>query len=275
MKAGSVGSTPNGVTIEKKNPSHPLHMLLREVGNTVFVVNTTVVGLDAVENDHPKPESLDISWEPNDRKIAARKARKFLLESTLVRVSEAINQFVIALSRLPRFSDVRKNWNSRTSAAEKLSAIAAAALKDDDYLIPAVVLLIHWRNRIVHTNSNATLKHDERSILLNAEDTIVERYKGLKISELLRHFGDQRLTLKDASSLIAMTINLARKIDATIQEDLGKEDLDSWLEYYGIFPILKKIKSETKPEKLPTSICHLFKTKAPKLLASYTKHYGK
>lgn len=273
MKAGGAGSIPDGANSDKSVHSQALNCLLRDIGKAVFVLNTTVVGLDAVEKKHQKPETLDISWEPRDHKIAARKARKFIVESVLIRVSEAICQFATALSKLARFEDTRAKWDGDTSKPEKISTIASTVIDKDDYLIPAVVLLVHWRNRIVHVNSSAKLKPHEKQILIKNASKIAERYRGLNISCLLYHFDKQRPTLKDVSSLIAMTINLARKIDASMQQNLTKDELDAWLEHYRIWPMLEKIKAETAPNKCTASVRRLFQSKAPRLLDSYLAHY--
>ena len=276
MKAGGAGSIPDGVNSDRSVHSQALHCLLRDIGEAVFALNTTVVGLDAVEKKHQKPKTLDISWKPRDHKIAARKARKFIVESVLIRVSEAIYQFATALSKLARFEDTRAKWESKTSKSEKISTIASTVIDEDDYLIPAVVLLVHWRNRIVHVNSSAKLKPPEKQILIKNACTIAERYRGLNVSCLLNHFDNQRPTLKDVSSLIAMTINLARKIDAATQpqQNLTKDELDAWLEHYRILPMLEKIKAETAPNKYTASVRRLFQSKAPLLLDSYLAHYG-
>lgn len=273
MKAGSAGSTPDGVRSEEIVHSEALHVLLRDIGEAVFALNTAVVGLDAVEKGHKKPETLDISWQPRDRKIAARTSRKFIVESVMIHASEAIHQFTLALSKLSRFEPARAQWKGNTSTSEKISTICAAVLDRDDYLVPAVVLLVHWRNRIVHASSNAKLKHHERQALLKNRAIICDRYKGLDISELLRHFEAQRPTLKDASSLIAMTINLARKMDHAMQQNLSKEELDAWLDHYRIWPMLKKVKAETAPGKYRESVCRLFRSQAPYLLDAYRDHY--
>ena len=274
MKAGSAGSNPDGVTLEeKKIHSQPFQILLRDIGEAVFTLNTAVVGLDAVERGHPKPATLNISWEPKDRKIAARKSRKFILESVMVRVSEVINQFVSSLSKLPKFKDEKKEGGNDTSMPEKIAMIATCVLEKDDYLIPGVVLLVHWRNRIVHPNSSAELKPQQRKILLSNKDIIAERYRGLDISKLLDDFKDQRPTLKDISSLISMTINLARKIDRTMQQNITKDELDAWLDHYQMLPMLKKIKAETSPHKYRASVCRLFMSRTPYLLDAYIVHY--
>ena len=267
MKAGSAGSNPDDVKLE------PVKRLVRDIGTAVFVLNTTVVGLDAVENGHKKPETLNISWEPHNLKIAARKSRIFILESVLIRVSEVIKEFAHALSKLPRFEAAQKALKPNASSAEKVSAVATSLLGKNDYLIPAVVLVVHWRNRIVHPASNAELMHSQKHVLTRNEEIIAERYRGLSVSKLLEDFDNRRPTLKDVSSLVAMTINFARKTDRAMQGNLNKDELDAWLHHYGLFPMLEKVTAETSPAKRRASVCRLIDSQAPLLLDAYLCHY--
>lgn len=257
--------------MDRRLVSQPLKQLLDDVGQAVFALNTAVVGLDAVESGHEKPKSLNVSWAPRDRRTAARKSRKFILESVLVRVTGAMYEYALALSKLPAFRDVSNLQNN--GRAKMVSAIAKKSLPEDKYLIAGVVLLMHWRNRIVHRRSTAKLDPDDREALLGCDKIIAGRYRGLDIHALLRHFEEQRPTLKDASSLISMSINLARKIDSTIQHDLEKEELDAWLHHYQLIVPIERIKAATPPEKQQASIRRLIRTRAPKLLDAYLDHY--
>ena len=237
------------------------------------MLNTAVVGLAAVEKGYNKPDTLNVSWQPRDRRIAARESRKFILESVLVRVAEVINEFVLALSKLPRFEASRNAWERGASSSEKISAVATSLLQKNDYLIPGVVLVVHWRNRIVHSDSNAKLLHNQKQVLTRNKETIAELYRGLSVSKLLGDFDNQRPTLKDVSSLIAMTIKFARKIDRAMQGNLNKDELDAWLNHYGLVPMLEKVKAETSPEKRRASVCRLINSRAPLLLDAYLSHY--
>ena len=93
------------------------------------------------------------------------------------------------------------------------------------------------------------------------------------MSKLLEDFDNQRPTLKDVSSLIAMSINFARKIDHAMQGNLNKDELDAWLNHYGLVPMLEKVKAETPPEKRKASVCRLIRSEAPLLLDAYLSHY--
>ncbi len=275
MKAGRAGSIPDGVTTMTANPiSQPLTNLLNEIGEAVANLNTLVVGLDAVEKGHEKPESLDVSWNPADRRSAARKSRKFVLEAVLVRVAEAIGEYVTALSKLPRFNAVRSKWDGDTSSSDRVTDVFEDCLKDS-FLVPATVLLVHWRNRIVHRKSKAKLNNNHKRLLQAHDQEIHERYKNLSVDCLLCHFEEGRPTLKDISSLTSMTIRAAREADKLIQTDLDKDDLDAWLSYYDLVPILHRVRAETAPGKLDAAVRRVFRANAPLLLDSYISHYLK
>jgi hypothetical protein len=271
MKAGSAGSTPDGATKTRDPISHPFSVLLNDVGDAVSSLNTLVVGLDAVEKGHKKPDALDISWNPSDRIIAARKSRKFVLEAIIVRVSEGLLEFINALGKLPRLKAVSSKWDVNTKNAIKVNDVFTAFL-GDNYLVPAAVLVVHWRNRIVHRGSNAKLKQNQKQALQSHETEIAENYKGLSVDCLLCHFEEKRPTLKDVSSLIAICINLGRHIDKTLHMNLSKPDLDAWLEHYGLTPMINRVKAETKPEKRDASIRRIFQAQAPLLFEPYIKY---
>lgn len=274
MKAGNAGSNPDGVATAMIAQSFPLETLLEEIGSAVFSLNTTVVGLDAVENGYEKPESLDISWNPGDRRAAARKTRKFMIESVLIHVSEAVNQYVMALSKLPRFANFRERWvRSQTSAAMRFQELGAELLGKDEYLIAAATLLIHWRNRVVHESSRAKLLPEQKSLLRKNEEEIAQNYKSLSVDCLLCHFEEARPTLKDVSTLISMAINLAKRMDSRVHRRLDRADLQAWLDHYGLSPILEKVKAETKPDKMQSSIRRVFLSHGPELLPHYERLY--
>jgi hypothetical protein len=271
IKAGRAGSSPDGITTDW--PSQPLSVLMAEIGEAIACLNTVVVGLDAVEKGYEKPEALDISWSPHDKRAASRKARKFIVESILVRVFEAIYQHSVVISRLPRFRETVAKWNGDTTKAAKVYDTYKTVV-GDTYLVSSAVLVAHWRNRIVHPGSNARLQSKQKSVLRDNESEIFQKYKGLNVDCLLCHFEEGRPTLKDISSLIAMAINLAREVDRHISSNLSKEDFDAWYEYFGLREAIEKVKAETKPQKLNDSIGRVFKTRAPTLLSGYEKYYA-
>lgn len=274
MKVGKAGSIPDGVAQSQNPASLALHALKKEIGKAVFNLNTMVVGLDAVETGYKKPASLDISWSPVDRVVAARQSRRFLVEAVLVRVSESLKEYFNALSKLPKFQGFQVGWEaSKTSAADRIKQISVDVVGDSDYLVPAAMLVIHWRNRIVHSaTSEAKLRHQEKVLLQTNEALILERYRGLEVDRLLSHFSENHPTLKDVSSLIAMCINLANKIDKTVYNCTQKDDVLAWLDHYKILPLIEKVRRETKVDKVKQSLEHLLSSKAPQLKNAYFQY---
>ncbi|WP_297776875.1 hypothetical protein [uncultured Roseovarius sp.] len=278
MKAGSAGSIPDGVT-KVPQASQPLRYFLHDVGDAVASLNTTVVGLDAVENGYAKPDSLNISWNPIDQKAAARKARRFVLEAVLVRVSEALSQYIGAISKLPRFENLRESWAKdaknkiKISDAKKLSDLAKEIIQSDCFLAVGGCLLVHWRNRAVHRDSQAKLTGPQAKILIRHSALIDKEFASLSVDRLLRDFEEGKPTLKDITSLVAMTIRLSRKLDAKIN-DTSKADLLALLEHYGLDKKIEKLKLETSPQRQTASIIRFLETTAPGLAEPFVKFHG-
>lgn len=270
-----MGSSPNGSTNPSASdgPSQPLKDLLASVGEAVANLNTAVVGLDAVERGHEKPETLNISWNPRDRIAAARKSRRFVVEAVLVRVAEAVSDFVVVSARLPRFRSVRINWDSKTSRAEKLADVVTTALGPDDYLIAGSVLLIHWRNRAVHLLSQASLTSEQEKNLRAASDEIASSFGGLSVDRLLQDFRDGQPTLKDISSLVAMSIKMARAVDKATSP-MSVADLDVLLEHYDLKARIVEIEAQTTPKKRHASVVRMLQSNAPGLVNAYSRFHG-
>lgn len=268
LKAGSAGSSPDGAA----NPGalQPLRDFLVTVGEAVANLNTTVVGLDAVERGHEKPETLSISWNPHDRVTAARKARRFVVEAVLVRVAEALSEFISATAQLPRFRPLRTRWNNNTSLAEKLADVATTVLGDQNSLAAGAALLIHWRNRVVHPRSRASLTPRQIQTLQDASEEIEEEFAGLSVARLLSDFEAGTPTLKDISSLIAMSIKMARRTSEKVDIS-SEEDLDALLEYYGLKSRIAGLVAQTTPAKRDASVLRLLQSAVPGLAEPYRR----
>lgn len=268
-----MGSNPNGAAthLAASAPLQPLRDLLVSVGEAVANLNTVIVGLDAIENGYNKPEALNISWNPSCRITAARKSRRFAVEAVLVRVTEALCEFVLATAQLPRFDGVRRSW-TEGSRAEQLADLATNVLESESYLTAGAVLLVHWRNRVVHVRSRASLTPQQKRCLQNSAAEIEARYAGLSVARLLADFDADLPTLKDISSLISMAIRLAREIDKAANR-LSRDDLSALLTYYGLTARIDQIVAQTTPAKQQDSIVRLLQSTAPGLVSAYREHH--
>lgn len=263
-----MGSNPGGGTASKSPISAALNQLLDDIGKASFYLNTIVVGLDAVEHGHKKPAALRIQWDPADPKSAARMARHFAVEAFMVRASEALSSFIKAYVALPRFASIKSKWNNDTGLADKVDALGSELLGSNNYLVSGSIVLVLWRNRIVHNGSFSLPPKHIRTLQAEAQK-IHDAYRNLDVSKLLEHARNGRPTLKDASCLIAMTINLARAMDERVCESFGKGDVVAWIAHFGLEQAIKKVARETSQERIADSIRRLLKSSAPRLEAEF------
>jgi hypothetical protein len=241
---------------------------LAVVGEAVANLNTAVVGLDAVERGHEKPPSLNVSWNPQDRVAAARKARRFVVEAVLVSVAEALSEFVTVNSKLPRYAKSVDRESDKRSRADKLTDLTVAVLNAEDYLAVGAALLIHWRNRVVHPHSRAVLTPKQDKLLRLAGAEIENKFSSLSVERLLKDFETGKPTLKDVSTLIAMSIRWARSINASVNV-LSAVDLAILFEHYGLDDRILQIEAQTTPEKRYSSVVRMLQTQAPGLVQAY------
>lgn len=285
----SIGTIRAQIVTETVKPTstfgtQALADFLEVIGNCVADLNTIAVGLAAIGEEHVKPQGLNINWAPKDPLVAARKARKAALHAAMVVTAEALAQYIRAITNLPRFKALTSEWNARKpkpSLSEKFSELAklllvplspaAPSQPDTGFRICCVSLLIHWRNRHVHTDSTAELTHQEKQLVRAQEEDIRNAYAGLEIDRLFADFQTNRPTLKEATTLIAMTIQVVRAMDVAVYACDDLEDLQAWFDHYKLKERIDKIRRETKPEKQHDSILRMLQTHAPYLKPWYEK----
>jgi len=278
MKAGRTGSTPGDVTKIQSLESDALRILRNDIGNASFSLNTVVVGLDAVEKGHKKPNTINVTWAPKNRADAARRARRFTVEAFIVRAAEALKSYRYTISRLPQFKDLRDKWEytegvDKVGAAGKLEELCERIIDKGNYLVVAGKLLIVWRNKISHVE-DLTFDECDVDILRRNAKEISDNYSSLNVDRLLSNLETGKPTLKDVSSLISMTINLAKKIDTSVYDSIKKEDVLSLVDYYGLVEIIRSIKQDTPLPKIENSIKRAFMSRAPRLYSHFLKFYA-
>ena len=246
-----------------------LRQFLREVGKIVHHLNSIAVGLSAVEQGlATKPAGLDISWHPADPVASGRQARSFALRSTIVMVSELLGEYIAQLARFPSCKDLV--LPPKGERDQKLEAVKDffSILEVELFLGP--LLLVHWRNRIIHRKSNAGLTNAQRDQLISCKEVLCRSYKNLDPSLLLSHFDSNSPTLKDTSSLVAMTINFTKSADGCVKEPSSKEEVVEWITLLGIGDQLDRVKrissSKGKPE---IGLRSFLDTHCPNLTAPY------
>jgi len=215
--------------------SFGLKEFLSRIGSPIHDLNTICVGLDGVERGVcKKTDDLTITWSSKDIPASARKARTFAIKATIVFIVEALLQYFNYLEKHPAVQKKIKNALAEDEAAKKVEYLSKEINVTKQYWGSGVLLLIHWRNRIVHSKSNAHLNPVQEKILIDNSKEIYDKHAAIDITRTLKDFYDGEITLKDISTLISMTIRFVRDTDEQIQCDSDSIDvLHYWIRYLG------------------------------------------
>ena len=211
-----------------------LKNFLKSIGRPIHSLNTICVGLSGVEQGLcKKPEKLTIAWEPKDLTTSARMARLFAIESSLVFVEESLLQYLRYIISHPATPQDIKNLDDKNfTSAEKLEKLSEIVKPEKIYWTSITLLLIHWRNRIIHHHSKAKLSKKHIKILEENKKTIKAEHANIDIEKTINNFENKKITLKDISTIISVTIKYVRQIDEYLQvESDSKENVEFWIKY--------------------------------------------
>jgi hypothetical protein len=132
------------------------------------------------------------------------------------------------------------------------------------------LLVLHWRNRIIHRGSNAKLTKEQAATFCECAPILARDYKNLNPRTTLQNFADKTPSLKDVSSLIAMTINSVKYIDALIPAPTSTEDVLHWITELGLSEELDRaVRVAAVNENPMRGVENFLKTNCPELLESY------
>lgn len=242
---------------------------INAVGKTVHHLNTIAVGLAGVESeDCSKPSGLDISWNPADTRSSSRDARLFSLKATIVFVAEELCAYNALIIGSPNIGEVK--LSKKPDRGDKHLSLAVHLNIEDAPLYLGSLLLIHWRNRIIHKKSKASLTASQILTLQKASDKIKEKYKNLCVLKLIDDFERGLPTLKDVSSLISMTINYVHQVEKLVPEPQSKEDFENWLKHIDLFDSYERAQRVAASKPNPKGAMDSYiNTNCPELRGAY------
>lgn len=130
------------------------------------------------------------------------------------------------------------------SSADRIRALNEFYQFDETYWIPCIVMLIKWRNKIVHRKSKTELNREENLLLKANKEILNQNHANIDIEKTIYHFNNNDITLKDATTLIAVSIRFARFIDEQIFKSVNKiEIVEAYVERNKIIDIYNAILS--------------------------------
>lgn len=247
-----------------------LQTFLDQVGKVVHHLNTIAVGLSAVETGvAKKPHGLDVSWSPQNLAASARQARAFVLQATIISVAEEIGAYVLAVSKHP---GVMLDLATREERSEKLLAIKERFCLEENELYLGPLLTIHWRNRIIHRASNAGLTKREREKFIGMEQYLRTEYKNLDPQRTLEDFAENKPSLKDVSSLVAMSIRFAKRLSELMPSPSSAEEVKEWIARLSLESDLDRVRRVGAAKgKEQQSVRIFLMTRCPCLVEPYFK----
>lgn len=213
--------------------SKHLKKLLNEIGSSVHNINTIAVSLSNLSPGTQVADSLNIRWKPVDVTKSAICARRFAVRSAIVFCAEALFEYLSNLSGDPLWIALGngKNFHEELAAndskAKRFSEFCKGISGIDREWAILVELLCHWRNRIVHAQSKASISAKDRQILESKAKEINENFYHFDVFKAFNDFEADRVTLKEATTLITFVIKCCRKIDEYYISKLKVLDLPS------------------------------------------------
>lgn len=204
--------------------SEGLKQFLSVVGDAVHSVNTICVGLAAVSDGNAvRPSNLNIGWKTSNPEVSAAKARVFALRSSLVFVEEALLKYFDFLKVCTTENTKLLRALQTEGAVERVVETSKFLTQAEPYWWPIVVLLVRWRNKVVHNSRNELSVHQKNLLLSNSEN-LKNNHAGIDISTTLNNFETGQITLKDFTTLISITIRYVRALDEQLEPSIQTLD---------------------------------------------------
>lgn len=249
-----------------------LKKFLNNVGNSINALNTTCIGISGVSSGKiEKPDSLHISWDPKDCKLVCDTSKIYIIKSAYVFLAEATIEYFDSIKYIYLLNQTEFNEFNNSSKAKKILIISekinfdlfdydnieiSNKIRTKDEIKLRVILaqlLIHYRNKIIHSDSKADLSLENREYLLSQKVFLQKNHCGLKPEDLLQHFDEGKCTLKDVSSIASNIVILVRIIDYIFQKNITCENLDKLIKNTEIETNVQKIlksKKDLREKKL-------------------------
>jgi hypothetical protein len=211
---------------EKRMESEGLKQFLKIVGEAVYNLNTICVGLEGVSSGSvTKPKTLTITWSTSDPSRTALSARRFAIRSSLIFVEQALSNYIDFISTCANQTQKVKAACAETGTAPRITELSKNISEKEEYWLPFVILLIRWRNIVVH-DSKSNFSSIHRNSILNNSAIIKKRHAAIDVDKTLRNYDDEKITLKDFSTMMAITIRFVRHIDSKLEPSVA--DFDSF-----------------------------------------------
>ena len=211
------------------NETKYLRSVLDEIGYSVHNLNTIAVALSNLPSDSFVDPALNIKWKPKSVSTSSIAARRFAVRSSIVFAAETLFEYMNCISEDVIWKELNNGLNFNValtvhdSKAKRFSEFCKFIPNIDKEWYLLVELLCHWRNRIVHTStSKAQLSSSDRQFLESKSTNLYKHFHHFDVNKALRDYEADKVTLKEATTLITFLIKCCRKIDEHFINSISK-----------------------------------------------------
>lgn len=201
------------------------------LGPSVHNLNTICIGLEQIVNkNYTQPKELSIRWATPDPINDAKRARRYAINLFLVAAVDAIENYIYSIASFEHL--ISKTVQTKISNADGLREKIQELFEDTKsnsnikpYWVPAIKLLVAWRNILVHkSTAKPVISLHDKKILTNAKQEINKLHANINIEDTIFHFENkENPTLKDFSTLYTILLKSMKEFDKTISENISEE----------------------------------------------------
>ncbi len=251
-----------------------LKFVLNEIGYSVHNLNTIAVALSNLPANSAPNSALNIKWKPKNLEQTCIAARRFAVRSSLVFAVEALFEYMSNISN----DDLWKKLDFKLDFKTKLSANDSKARRFSEFckFIPEiekewyllVELVCHWRNRIVHAStSSAGLSSSDKRFLESKSSFLYDNFYHFDVKKTLEDYDADKVTLKEATTLITFLIKCCRKIDEYYISSISNLSIQVYSEVLDNDEQFSLLKKQVISAKRTRQIIKYIKIKLPHLSA--------
>jgi hypothetical protein len=202
-------------------------------GLSTFNVNTVAIGLELIATGGQKPSGMNVTWTPPKKpREAVEQTKHFALFALMTLVVAAFDTLLrdyvdvdwldlpLPLQEILRKAVTKPGgveWAIHERVQQLLTHLFQTSSNDSLALLE---LMVSWRNALVHSRKPRLHISEKSSEVLQAKrGEFSQMYAGIDTLTTLENFRSKKWpTLKEATTMIAVTQNLARLIDEALIE---------------------------------------------------------
>ena len=214
--------------------SKNLKYFKRNIGHLNHFLITIEIALSNIDSSTHVPDALHTTWNPQDINASISRSREWARKSAIIYTASVVEAYFDSLFKEPlliqnqtllqNYNDYLHSHHIPPGISKKMHEINRG-YNISEYEKDLVMLLILWRNGIVHNLNDFTAHPDYTTIkqnLRSIHNLIYENHCHLEIDRLLFNFENKKPpSMKEVTSMIKASIDYITTLDMYFINDLN------------------------------------------------------